>query len=117
MMPKYPISAESRYRIVKLRDNPLIHYLGKRSWPPVWIQSINGSTTRTYFGEDGILERVRFHEVLPGRLFLKMSYNRRMYTGCLFLEPSAAMCVLRILQRHIGKTISEVGDIDTSELL
>jgi hypothetical protein len=47
-----------------LRDHPLMHYRGVRSWPPVWAW-IDGREDKRPKGEIGVFRRVAESNIQP----------------------------------------------------
>jgi hypothetical protein len=86
-----------------------------RCWPPAWMR-INGSGDKNLNGEVGILRRVELSRIEPiERCYLLMDHDASSYMGTLVFDDDA-FCrqVYSFLQRHTGRTIQQVGDLELS---
>ena len=96
---------------LKLRDHPLIRHAG--GWPPVWTQRrLDGFKAQT--GEVGVL--IYVHAASGSiKCDLVIEYENEYYTGTLLFDE-ARFChqVADLLRQHIGKSITEIGDLDVS---
>ena len=98
---------------VKLRDHPLIRHPGGKNWPPVWTQRRTDGV-KAVTGEDGIL--IYVHAATDSnKCDLVVEYENENYTGTLVFD-GAKLCheVAALLRQHIGKSITEIGDLDVS---
>jgi hypothetical protein len=89
------------------------------AWPPVWSNPTRGGGAyATKRGEIGTLTNVSGNRVVPDMCFLYIEHDGESYCGALILD-NAAFCshLIPFLQQQIGKSISEIGDLDVSELL
>lgn len=98
---------------MQLRDHPIFGALGYgiHWWPPAWVRV--GYDTGSIHGEVGTLVEAKCHERLSKRLFLKMRHQGGLYMGVVVVNDvglSLQLCTL--LQKHIGRTIREIGDLD-----
>jgi hypothetical protein len=101
-------------RTVQLRDHPLMSRHGIRNWPPRW--GITPSEKKRLSGEVGILE----YALKPGdtKIIIVMKLADQRYTADLMFDD-AAFCkqIYELLQRNIGRSIEEIGDLDVSGTL
>ena len=59
--------------------------------------------------------RLRDHPAITQAIFLKMTYKREDYMGFLACGDLAFCCQLdTLLQRYVGWSIKDVGDLDLS---
>jgi hypothetical protein len=89
-------------------------YRGVRNWPPEWVQTgTNGS--KKLSGEIGTLVGVASDPRTGKRCYLHMKHENRIYLGTLLFEDEM-FCWLtgRILINHLGRPVSEIGDLDVS---
>jgi hypothetical protein len=103
---------------MKLRDHPLISYRDVHSWPPTWLWRGGKKHTRPH-GEVGILKEVILTSIEPCSMcFLIMECEGGEYMGILRFEDSG-LCreIYRVLLRHCGRPIQEIGEIDLSHTL
>ena len=102
-----------------LREHPLMSYKGNRSWPPAWTWRDGNATTKNPKGEVGILKDVIPSFITPyDRCFLVMEHRGAEYIGALLLSDTA-FCreIFGVLLQNRGKTMREIGEIDTSHTL
>ncbi|HKY09204.1 MAG TPA: hypothetical protein VJQ55_13215 [Candidatus Binatia bacterium] len=100
---------------MKLRDHPLMAFEGKRNWPPVWVNSTDSSTIT---GEVGVLKHVVADVTNNKRCFLMIEHEGKGYVGTLkFNDVTFCFLVSKLFNRYIGRTIKEIGDLDTSSTL
>jgi hypothetical protein len=99
---------------MKLRDHPLMTYHGVRNWPPMWAP-VAHEGEKTLNGEIGILKRVDCQVRFSNRCFLTIEVGGESYVGTLLFDD-ATFCWLvgRILQKNIGDSTKDVGDLDLS---
>lgn len=98
---------------VKLRDHPGLSFHGVCSWPPVWLSAGGKKKTRPR-GEIAILKEVTLSSAAPRDLcLLAIEDEGAEYMGTLPIED-ASFCraIYRILLKHLGRSIKEIGDID-----
>jgi len=96
-----------------------MNYRGIPNWPPVWTNGKQPSGgVKTIKGEIGVLKFVTVHTQMPNRIFLFIDHEGEMYTGCLLFNylPFCRQLEL-ILERQIGASIKEIGDLDLSYTL
>jgi hypothetical protein len=100
---------------MQLRDHPLMVFEGKPNWPPLWIASTDAATLA---GEIGVLKDVISDITSQRRCFLMIEHDGKNYVGTLKFDD-AAFCSLisRLFNRYVGRTIREIGDLDTSSTL
>ena len=98
---------------MKLRDHPLLSFLGLSSWPPAWLWTA-GETKQKVHGEVGILR-----EVVPSlvnaedRMFLIIEHEGNEYMGCLMISDRAfCQQISELLRTKIGCTIEQIGSLD-----
>jgi hypothetical protein len=98
---------------IKLRDHPLIKHAGGPNWPPIWMQRrIDGFKAQT--GEVGVMMYV-YAASGSNRCDLVIKYENENYTGSLlFDEANVCHHIADFLRQHIGKSITEIGDLDVS---
>src|SRR5215510_767180 len=95
---------------MKLRDHPLMKYMGVRSWPPAWLWRDGGDTTYPQ-GEVGILKDV----MLSKYLLVNLEHCGAQYIGALLVsEPAFQREICKILFQNRGQTIQDIGEIDIS---
>lgn len=97
---------------MQLRDHPIfILHKFNNWWPPPWIRT--GYSNKTLHGEVGVLVEAKYHERLPTRLFLRMEHEGGLYMGALVVDD-ASLCfqLYKFLQKHTGRTIKEIGDLE-----
>ena len=99
-----------------LRNHPLLTYWNGRSWPPNWLWC-GGFDDAHPRGEIGILKTIFISRVKPSTsCFLVMEHAGAEYLGELFVSD-APLCseIYKVLLRHCGKMIQEIGDIALSD--
>ena len=95
-----------------------MNYRGIPNWPPVWTNGKQPSGVKKIEGEVGVLRFVTVHPQMANRIFLFMKHEGEVYTGCLvFNDRSFCRQVELILERQIGASIKEIGDLDLSYTL
>ena len=101
-----------------LRDHPIfvIHSF-HNWWPPVWARN-GGQDSETLNGEIGVLTEAIYEEGFPRRLFMRMEHDRICYMGSLVVDdPKLCEQLYEYLQKHLGRTIREIGDLEIDFLL
>jgi len=65
-----------------------------------------------------MLTEARYNDGFPRRLFIRMEHEGEHYMGALVVDD-AQLCVQlhEYLQKHLGRTIKEIGDLDIDFLL
>jgi hypothetical protein len=98
-----------------LRDHPLMSYRHVRNWPPVWTQA-RKETNKTLRGEVGILRYVQRPTL--NKCYLVIDYYGEYFVGTLIFDDFAFSAqVGELLQKQVGRSIKEIGDIDLSYTL
>ena len=103
--------------IVQLRSHPGLFLGGKLSWPPLWANT-NRDVRSTRWGEIGVLLKAYTTDKVGKTCYLVMGHESETYIGALILE-NVALCqhLCSVLQRNIGRTISEIGSLDLAYTL
>jgi len=103
---------------MKLRDHPMMTYMGVRSWPPAWLWRGGCDSTQPE-GEVGILKDVMLSTIAPhSTCFLIMEHCGAQYIGALLLsEPTFLREICKVLFQNCGQTIQDIGEIDISYTL
>ena len=102
---------------MKLRDHPGMNYRGIPNWPPVWTRA-GRNDTKTAIGEIGVLVYVYGNERVSNKCYLVIDYDGETYVGTLlFSDQSLCGQILKILRQHIGKPISDIGELDVSQTM
>jgi hypothetical protein len=102
---------------VQLRDHPLLSYLGRRSWPPIWTW-IGGERDRYLKGELGVLKEIRLSERPTRKCFLIMEHESALYMGCLLIGDQAFCSqTFELIGQHRGYSITAIGDLNVDHLL
>ncbi|HEY1269776.1 MAG TPA: hypothetical protein VGH16_21130 [Candidatus Binatia bacterium] len=102
---------------MELRNRPLMSFLNRPSWPPVWSW-IGGQRDQYVTGEVGVLREVRMHEAASRKVFLVIDHNARLYMGCLMFNDAAfARAVHELLESHRGESIADIGGLEVDHLL
>ncbi len=99
------------------RDHPLLAYLGRHSWPPVWTW-IGGDRDRYLRGEIGVLKEVRLSERPAQKCFLVIEHENALYMRCVLIADHP-FCeqVFELLTKYRGYGIEAIGDLDVDYLL
>jgi len=81
-------------------------------WPPEWTISDQG------IGEAGILEEVYLRRDLkPNLICVVVNHWGDIRKGILVLEnPALLEVVFRKLKQHVGRPLTEIGDLEISHL-
>jgi hypothetical protein len=100
-----------------LRDHPLMRHHSAHNWPPVWTQASKNS--QTVRGEVGVLRSIHLNLGLElHKIFLIIEHDGEYFIGTLMIDDAAFRRQVReLLQRHIGRSIKEIGDLDMSHTL
>lgn len=103
---------------MKLRDHPLMTYMGARSWPPAWLWRGGYDSTHPE-GEVGILKEVMLSTIAPhSTCFLIMEHCGAQYIGALLVsDPAFHREICKVLFQNCGETIRDIGEIDISHAL
>jgi hypothetical protein len=90
---------------------------GVRNWPPVWTKA--SLDNKAVQGEVGILRSVHFSNYDESHSFLLIiEHESAYYVGTvLFDDITFHRQMIDLLQRHIGRSIKEIGDLDLSYTL
>ncbi|MCL4485133.1 MAG: hypothetical protein M1537_02140 [Nitrospirae bacterium] len=97
------------------RDHPKLRYHGAPTWPPDW-----GGVYKDFEliprGEVGILrdvEKIDADPFYPEHLLLTMEYDRKAYSGTLWIEDSDFLeKIFNLLRTKCGKRIEEIGKME-----
>jgi hypothetical protein len=82
------------------------------SWPPLWT-GVKEKGHHTLTGEIGTLRYVYANQVVWTKCYLVIEHERENYVGCLFFTShNLSKQIISLLQRHIGQTIKEIGNLD-----
>src|SRR5689334_10066223 len=103
----------SSLEMMQLRDHPIFVVPNLGSWwPPVWVSS-GRDHSKTLNGEPGLLVETTIEASLPCRIFMRIEHQNERYLGALVVKD-AVLCyqLNKLLQRHLGRTIKEIGDLD-----
>ena len=97
---------------MELRKHPFMSHGWLSQWPPEW-QWIIGADDAHPVGEIGLLEKIDQSRVDPNACFLTMSHAGASYVGRLHFDHDG-FChqICEVLQRHYGRPINEIGDLD-----
>jgi hypothetical protein len=81
-------------------------------WPPEWMISDQG------LGEAGVLEEVRLRRDLnPKLISVVVNHWGDIRKGIMVLEdPALLEIVYAKLRQHVGRPLSEIGDLEISHL-
>jgi hypothetical protein len=90
---------------------------GVRNWPPVWTKA--NKDNKAVQGEVGILRSVHFSDYDESHSFLLIiEHESAYYVGTLiFDDMTFRRQMIDLLQRHIGRSIKEIGALDLSYTL
>ena len=99
------------------RNHPLMRYHGVPSWPPDWVWT-GGLDDKRPKGEIGVFRRLVESNVQPSnRCFLFIDYEESSYIGGLTVDDHGFCTQLvRFLQQHYNRAISEIGDLDLTTM-
>lgn len=103
---------------MKLRDHPLMTYVGYPNWPPLWAW-IEGKEDKKPTGEVGILKEVIFYQPSQlARCFLIIEYEQSRYIGAvLFDDLTFCRQVVDLLRGCCGQPMKRIGDQDVGHTL
>ena len=103
---------------MKLRNHPFMtRQSGAKAWPPRWTTTRQDEHEMP-IGEVGILQRVWVDEVLDTFVFMFIEYNGLRYTGTMYFDdPRSCDEIYSLLKARIGRSITEIGDLDLSYML
>lgn len=66
----------------------------------------------------GVLTEAIYQEGFPRRLFMRMEHEGLHYMGSLVVDdPKLCEQLCEYLQKHLGRTIKEIGDLEIDFLL
>jgi len=87
-----------------------LKWRGLSMWPPEWAISDQG------LGEAGVLEEVHLRNDLNPKLIRVVSnYLGDIRQGIMVLEdPALLEVVYRKLKQHVGRPLTEIGDLELS---
>jgi hypothetical protein len=96
-----------------LRDHPLMSCRGLSNWPPVWTLATPEGKQKVIRDELWVLRHVRAYEESSTKCYLIIEYEGQRYIGALLFD-NVAFCrqITALLQRHLGDSIQEIGDLD-----
>ena len=99
---------------MQLRDHPILKVFdGFHWWPPIWTND-----QKRLRGELGILVKAEFRPYLPTLIFMWISHEDEAFIGALHVRNEALCRQLHILiAQNIGKTITQIGDLEVDFLL
>jgi hypothetical protein len=85
-----------------------LRWKGFPMWPPEWMISDQGR------GEEGVLEEVCLrHDLKPRLISVVANHLGDIRKGIILLEdPSHLDVVFGALKRHIGRSLTEIGDLE-----
>ena len=96
---------------MKLREHPLLSHKGQPSWPPLWV--CIDDKGRGIIGEVGNLTNVTMHSLDECRISLGMNNGQNEYVGhLLFDDQNVCLRIYALLRKHVGKAITEIGDLE-----
>jgi hypothetical protein len=103
---------------MELRKHPLMSYGRVPNWPPAWVW-IGGRENQYPKGEVGILSKVWFSAIKPfNKCYLRMEFRGGDYLGVLlFDDVSFCRQAFKLLSSNLGRSIKEIGDLNTSYTL
>jgi len=95
---------------MKFRNHPLMSNAKGRIWPPVWKEKFG---ERTLTGELGVLMHIGSDPKSPRSLYIHIAHENLSYVGRLLFDNSR-FChrISVLLQKHIGRSIREIGDLE-----
>jgi hypothetical protein len=86
------------------------------TWPPLWT-TIHRDRNDRPRGEIGVLTQVVMNDLpeMNTKVFMFIEYSGFRYMGLLIFDD-AQFChaIYTLLQSNIGRSISEIGDLDVS---
>jgi hypothetical protein len=89
-----------------------LEWRGLSMWPPEWAVSDQG------LGEAGVLEAVHLrNDLTPKLINVVARHLGDLRHGIMVLEdPALLQVVYGKLKQHLGRTLSEIGDLEISHL-
>ena len=100
---------------MKLREHPSMSYRGIRNWPPEWTTT-GQSESELLQGEVGTLKAVFMDDDSNAEVILIIDHEGYRCMGSLrFEDPWFCSQVYSLLQRHIERTIEEIGNLELPE--
>lgn len=89
-----------------------LKWKGLPMWPPEWSISAQG------LGEVGVLQEVHLRNDLnPALISLVANHAGDIRQGIMVLEdPALLMAVYRRLKQHVGRPLTDIGDLEISLL-
>jgi hypothetical protein len=89
-----------------------LKWRGLPMWPPEWTISDQG------FGEAGVLEEVHLrHDLNPKLISVVANHLGDVRKGIMVLEdPALLEVVYGMLKQHVGRPLTEIGDLEISLL-
>jgi hypothetical protein len=98
-------------RPMRLRDHALI-----RNWPPVWTK-FTKPISKTVPCEIGVLSEVHFENADSKKCFLLIEHQGEFFTGALiFHDERFGHQIAALLQRQVGRSITEIGAMDLNHM-
>ena len=90
---------------------------GVSNWPPVWLHAREDGELRLN-GEIGVLKYVHASNRISNKCYLVIEHEKIQYVGCLIFQD-VRFCyeLAKMLRQYQGRSISEIGDLDLSDLL
>ena len=103
---------------MELRDHRLMSYRGVPNWPPVWIRRKSAAEQQILRGEIGILQQVVTTGIDYRKSFSFVEHEGTPYIGSLiFTDPRFCRPIVKLLRRHCGCSIKDIGAIDLDHVL
>ena len=100
---------------MQLRTHPKMHWEGVHSWPPAFAGAYDRADVFPT-GEEGELTKAEIVEAgstLPRHLIVTIRHRGNTASGILCLDDEDVLPqLLKILNDHIGWTLSQIGDLD-----
>jgi hypothetical protein len=95
---------------MKVRHHPLMSNAKGGIWPPLWKEKY-GETT--LMGEIGVLTHVGPDPKSPRTLYIHIANDNLSYFGRLIFDSTRFCHRISVLpQKHIGRPISEISDLE-----
>jgi hypothetical protein len=91
---------------------------GVSNWPPVWTLATPRGKQKVIRHEIGVLRYIHAYEESSTKCYLIIEYEGQRYIGALLFDD-VTFCrqISALLQRYIGHSIQEIGDLDLSSTL
>jgi hypothetical protein len=99
---------------MELRNHSQMIWQGRRNWPPKWTGPHNSENPLPE-GEVGVLTRVETTDpsLIAPHCILVIRHGNEDYVGSLFFNDEEFLQkICRMLNDHIGLSISEIGSLD-----